>query len=315
MVAPAALGANMIRISLFLFLLVAMPTLADNFVLIVQGLGGTADYEKQFARDAKALMAAAALSGDTPERRVFLGGTQATRDNIAKKIDTLSGAMTGADSFSMTLIGHGSFDGNEYKFNLPGADLSGSEISTALGKIPARRQLLVIATSSSGAMLERLSAHGRIVITATRNGRESNAVTFARHWAGALVSESADINKDELLSAYEAFRFAEKKIDEYYKSERLLASEHPRMISDYDSEFYLARIGRLAGSENNYTINALLAERGQLAEQFYTLKNRKSRLTESEYLDSLQAIMLQMARLQTIIDDELADEKDADEES
>ena len=38
----------------------------------------------------------------------------------------------------MILIGHGSFDGVEYKFNLVGPDISGEELATLCDRIPSR---------------------------------------------------------------------------------------------------------------------------------------------------------------------------------
>ena len=305
----------MIRICLYLLLSIALPAQAGNFSLVVQGLGGTPDYEEAFSRDARAIAAAAGLLSRSPARYVFLNGERATRENILQELGELTKAMSSDDSFSLTLIGHGSFDGREFKFNLPGKDLDGQALLDALAGIPAQRQLVVIASSSSGAMLERLAAPGRTVVTATKNGRESNAVSFSRHWAGALVSESADTNKDELLSSVEAFRFAEKKVEEYYKSQNLLAPEHPRMVANDSTEFYLARMGALAGSEDNPRIAAFLEQRLELAEAFFSLKNRKAQLDEADYLDSLQDIMLKLARLQKTIDSELTDGEGADENS
>ena len=54
------------------------------------------------------------------------------------------------DDFALILIGHGSFDGVEYKFNLVGPDLSAAEIAALCDRSPARRQLIVDTTSASG---------------------------------------------------------------------------------------------------------------------------------------------------------------------
>ena len=95
------------------------------------------------------------------------------------------------------------------------------DIASVLSSLPTKQQLLVIASSSSGALLDLLSEEGRTVITATKSGRERQAVLFPGFWAEAMSSESADTNKDELLSATEAFRYTEKKLQEYYESKDL----------------------------------------------------------------------------------------------
>ena len=47
------------------------------------------------------------------------------------------------------LIGHGTFDERDYKFNLPGPDISATELAAAAGQDPGA-QLVVNMTSSSG---------------------------------------------------------------------------------------------------------------------------------------------------------------------
>ena len=44
------------------------------------------------------------------------------------------------------LIGHGSYDTVEYKFNLPGPDISGGELAALCDRVAAKRQLIVNTT-------------------------------------------------------------------------------------------------------------------------------------------------------------------------
>ena len=65
------------------------------------------------------------------------------------------------DDFVLMLIGHGSFDGVEYKFNLVGPDVSGTELAAMCDKIASRRQLIVDTTSASGGAVAALKRPGR----------------------------------------------------------------------------------------------------------------------------------------------------------
>ena len=58
----------------------------------------------------------------------------------------------------LILIGHGSYDGVEYKFNLVGPDISAASLAALCNRVGARRQLIVNATSSSGVPYPRSSA-------------------------------------------------------------------------------------------------------------------------------------------------------------
>jgi hypothetical protein len=64
----------------------------------------------------------------------------------------------------------------------------------------------------------------RIVITATKSGTEKNATIFAKFWAEALSDPAADTDKNETISALEAFKYAEQKTAGYYETNKRLAT-------------------------------------------------------------------------------------------
>ena len=69
-----------------------------------------------------------------------------------------------------------------------GPDVTGTQILSWLDRIPQTVQQLVInATSASGAIAERWTRPYRVVITATRSAGERNATRFGGFWAEALT--------------------------------------------------------------------------------------------------------------------------------
>src|SRR6185437_1742029 len=160
-----------------------------------------------------------------------LSGATATRQEIQRVLGEIATEAKPEDAFTLSLIGHGSFDGAEYKFNVPGPDLTAGEMARLLNNIPAKRQLVVNMTSCSGASLPALARKDRIVITATKSGNEKNATVFARYWIDAIRDPAADTDKNGTISALEAFRYAEAKTAAYFQMEKLLATEHP-LLSD-----------------------------------------------------------------------------------
>jgi hypothetical protein len=149
-----------------------------------------------------------------------------TREQVRAALERIAKEAQPQDAVVLMLIGHGSFDGYEYKINLPGPDLSGAELATLLDRIPATRQLVVNMTSSSGGSIESLRRPNRVVIAATKTGTEKNATVFARYWVEALRDPAADTDKNEVVSALEAFRYADKKTAAFYESQKRLATEH-----------------------------------------------------------------------------------------
>ena len=130
------------------------------------------------------------------------------------------------DSLVVILIGHGTYDGHDYKFNIPGPDLTATELAALLDRVPAQRQLVVNMTSCSGGSIEQLRRPNRIVIAATKTGSEKNATNFARYFAEALREPAADTDKNESVSALEAFRYAQAKTTEFFDTQKRLATEH-----------------------------------------------------------------------------------------
>jgi hypothetical protein len=280
-------------------LLLAPPAHAELYYVIVGGLGGSPDYEEAFAAHVRELAQAAerTLGGDA--RVTVLVGDQATSDALRKGLADLAERTSEADKLALFLVGHGSFDGTQYKVNLPGPDIDGAELQALLTAIPARSQLIVNATSASGAVLEEWGTEGRTVITATRSGAERNATRFAEHFAAALSAEEADINKNGMITAREAFDFADRRVAESFESEGTLATEHPQLVGDDAAAFDVARL-RARPAERPEVV-ALTAERDALEERIAALRLEREALGE-DYLAQLQALLVELALLQERID-------------
>ncbi len=211
-----------------LFLCCVYGLSAANYYVTVAGLGGTPEYEAQFEKWANDLDHEFRTNG--PEAHVVtLSGSAATRQRLEQTLSRLEGEVTPEDAFAVLLIGHGTFDGTDYKFNLPGPDITAAQLAALLDRIPARRQLVVNMTSCSGASIPALVKKNRIVMTATKSGNEKNATVFARYWVDALHDPAADTDKNGTVSALEAFAYAQRKTNAYFESEKLLATEHAMM--------------------------------------------------------------------------------------
>jgi hypothetical protein len=300
-----------------LFLWMAGILHAASYFAIVSGLGGEPEYEAQFKRWATDLEQS--LKANGPDCHIeTLAGSAATRENILATLNRLAGQTQSDDSFALILIGHGTYDGADYKFNVPGRDLTASDFAAALNHIAAQRQLVVDATSASGAVLPVLAKADRIVVTATKSGTEKNATIFARYWVDALRNPAADSDKNGTISALEAFRYAEAKTAEYFKSEKLIATEHA-MLSDTGSKegvrdpkpengqgiraaaFALVRPPSQATASIQST-QKLLTKKEELEAAIDKLKYQKAAMPPEEYKRQLSALLLQLARTQAEID-------------
>jgi hypothetical protein len=284
----------------------AAPAHAELFYLVVGGLGGEDGYAEQFDKDATAL-AGVARRTTADSRVTLLKGEGATRDAVVKAFDSLRTRTKAADNVIVMLIGHGSFDGETYKLNLPGPDLDGAEIAKLLEAIPARAQLVVNATSASGAVLETWAGEGRTLITATRSGFERNATRFAEHFAAALAAGSADINKNGVITAQEAFDYATRRVADSFERDGALATEHPQIAGGAAARFTVARLGSGvppvdAAAAADPAVAALTTERERLDAQIEALRERRESMGNEAYLAELQRLLVALAEVQGKID-------------
>lgn len=280
----------------------ALPAAAANYTFVVAGLGGEQSYEQKFREQAAAVASAAEKAAGSTENVIALSGDAARAEAVRHAIKTLASRMNTNDSVVVVLIGHGSYDGENYRFNLPGPDLTDSELARLFDEFPARDQLIVNATSASGAVSERWQKPRRVVITATKNGGERTATRFAQYWAEAVASEAADTNKDEIVTAAEAYAFATNHVEAAFKAETSMATEHARMEGDNVGRFTLARLGTAALSPDNPAVAALLSQRGTIEQDLNRVKEQKASLPDTQYYDQLEEVLVRLALLQREID-------------
>lgn len=290
------------RVLLIALGLAASPAYAELHALVISGLGGEEQYERKFQEQAARITTAAAAVAGNPKNVVELSGAQARKEAVERELRALASRVKPEDQVLVVFIGHGSFDGEEYRFNQPGPDLTGTEIGRLLDKIPARDQLVVNATSASGAVAEKWQRPRRVVITATRSGNERNATRFAEYWVQALGSEDADRDKNGLITAAEAFEFASRRVQEYFKSELALATEHAQIKGGSPGRFLVARLGDAMAHSTDPQLMAMLDERSGIEGQLEELKARKADMAPDAYYDELEKVLVALARLQRRID-------------
>lgn len=264
-------------------------------MLVVTGLGGEPEYAQAFAEQGDASARHAEAAGAAVS---LLTGNAAEREAIRDAIEAIAKESDETDVFVVQLIGHGTFDGEHYRFNVPGPDPTAEDLAAWLEPVTAKRQLAVIATSASGAAQEVLAHEGRAVITATRHGRERNASLFGGFWTDALNAHGADVDKDERISADEAFQFAERAVADYYEDQQRIATEHPRLEGDA-AGFIVARTAPEEPIEPE--LAHLVGRVDELTAAIDALKADRRVLTDDDYFAKLQELLLDLA----VVDREL----------
>jgi hypothetical protein len=265
--------------------------------LVISGLGGDPDYEHRFAEWNTALTKQLRQLAGGDERVTSLAGAQATAANIEKAFAQLAQRTQREDSVIVVLVGHGTWLGEEYRYNIPGPDLTGAQFKSLLDKLPAERQLVVNTTSASGGTAEAWKRAGRIVITATRTGGERNATRFPQSFIEALSGDKADRDKDQIVSAAEAFAWTSEAVANSFKSDAAIATEHARMDGADPARFVVARLGRAAQHADDPQLQALQQRQDAMEQELAAVKARKASLPEDAYFEQLEPVLLRIARL------------------
>jgi hypothetical protein len=294
----------------------ALSAPAATFYVTISGLGGEADYEQRFKMWAEDVDSSLKKAGG--DASIFTLKNP-TRDQVRKQFADLASRAKPNDALVVTLIGHGTFDGQDYKFNLQGPDITAAELGSLMDKVPAQRQLVVNTTSCSGGSIEQLRKPTRIVIAATKSGTEKNATNFARYWVEALREPAADTDKNEAVSALEAFRYASQKTKEFYDTQKRLETEHS-VIEDTGkgsgertvtaengqgklaSAFPVVRLGANAAAARDPAKRPLLDRKEQIEQAIEKLKFDKAAIPAVQYKQQLTQLLLELAKVQEALD-------------
>jgi hypothetical protein len=290
---------------------------ADTFYFTVAGLGGEPEYDQRFTGWAKDLDKL--LHELEPHAKIkTLYGADATRANVEAYLREVAKEAKPDDSLVLMMIGHGSFDEFDYKFNLPGPDLSAAQLAGLLDKISAH-ELIVNMTSASGGSIPVLEKAKRVVVTATKAGTEKNATVFPRYWIEGMRDPAADTDKNEIVTALEVFRYAEEKTAKFYETQKRLATEHA-LIEDAGKgegvkvpsvengegmtagRFAVLHLGATAAQVRDPAKLMLLKKKEELEASIDDLKYRKASMPVQEYRQQLQTFMLELARTQEALD-------------
>ena len=288
-------------------------------MLIVVGAPGTAEYGAEFRRWAS-LWRTAAEKATAEYVAIGEGAEGSPGDRDRLRAALAERASASLEPLWIVLIGHGTFDGREAKFNLRGPDVTDAELLDWLK--PINRPVAVLnCTSASGPFLSRLSAPNRVVVTATRSGDEQNFARFGQYLAESVADPHADLDKDGQVSLLEAFLVASSRVAEFYRTRSRLATEHP-LIDDNGDRLgtpadWFRGVHATKRAKNGAELDGVLAHqlhlilndrerrmspelrrrRDQLERSAAALRSKKGQIPEDEYYAQLETIMTDLARL------------------
>lgn len=303
--------------SLLVTLLAITTSQAVDMVIMV-GAPGEEEYGKAFIAAADA-WEVAAKEGEVPAKII------GREDTGTLDLTTLEQSLQEATAESsaplwIVLLGHGTFDGREARFNLKGKDLSATQLGKWLDRF--KRPIAIINCSASSApFIKKLAKANRVIMTATKSGSEDSYARFGEHLAKAINNPDADIDRDGGTSLLEAFLAASKGVDEFYEKEGRIRTEEA-IVDDNGDGFgtpatWFRGVRATKKAKDDAKPDGLRAhqfhlvpsaadrnlstevrqQRDELEARLFTLRERRNKMKEEDYFRQMEVIALQLAAL------------------
>jgi hypothetical protein len=306
----------------------AQTAAAQTRVLIVTGLGAEPKYQQLFmslgARMATAMHERFMLPDsnivwlgeDSTAKQKWYAG-RSTAQNINREVDRLAARVKPGEQVVIAFIGHGSGEGEDTKFNIPGPDLTAHDVSMMLSRFSAEHVAFLDLTSASGDVIAVLSGPNRILVTSTKSSYERNESQFARFFVEALDKPgAADVDKDGRVSLLEAYRYAVAETRRTYTNDEKLITEHAQLDDDGNGKgtdlpdghsagdglasrrFFFDAGAELAAAGSDTQLAKLYADRFAIEDQIDALRQKKATMAEDAYYSQLETLLVSLARAQ-----------------
>jgi hypothetical protein len=291
----------------------------DRYALVVTGASGGAPYAEQYDAWRMSFVQTLEQTFAYPKDRILVLAEkededirQANRENVRRAVDTIRRAATKDDVVLILLIGHGTSENEEAKFNLVGPDLSAREWDELLRPVAARL-IFVDAASGSFPFLQQLSGRGRIVLTANDSAAQQFETVFPGFFIGAYEDAEADFDRNGKVSVWEAFTFAAGGVRRWFEERGQLATERPMLDDNGDGIGRDAETG--AGSDGPLAqitylqpdapivdtgdpeLTRLRRRRVEVESELERLRANKTNLSADEYDAALERLLLELARI------------------
>ena len=296
----------------------------QSYLLVIGGIGGEPKYTEAFHSWGSALVKAAVERhgmarenvtwlAESPERDPRWISGKATKQAVEEALVALGGKAGASDQVFIVLIGHGSFQGTESRFNVSGPDPSAQDFARLLGGFRARVAFINTA-SASGEFAKLLSGENRTIVTATKSGQERNEAVFGKHFVDAYAKDAADVDKDGRISLLEAFNYARVEVEREYKADNRLLTEHAVLEDNGDraassepdpeeGDGALARAMFLgagtpvtgAPADASPAVRALYEQKRAIEQQILELRARKTAMDSTAYQAELERLLVLLA--------------------
>ena len=158
-------------------LLITPDTSAEDYALIIGGVGGEKSFYDEFWNATSGMRSLLIKEyGYAPEHITFLFENdgeasdlvdgKSTKAGIEAAFSDLQARVQPGDQFLLFMVGHATKTADGLKFNSPGRDIRDIEWAVLINQIPAEQMVLVFGFPYSARFVSQVSKEGRTIITA-----------------------------------------------------------------------------------------------------------------------------------------------------
>ena len=305
-----------------LLLALVLPVAAhadDHFALVVSGASGGPEYAERLERWRSGLVDALREQPGFRDDHLRVlaelpgpGVGRASRAGVRDAVAGMGRRMDAGSVLLVVLLGHGTFDGADARFNLVGPDLAAREWRALLDPLPGT-VVFVNTTAASSPFLDRLAGPGRVIVTATGSPAQRYETVFPEYFVAALRGAAGDADKDGRVSVWEAFAFAADGVRRFYQRAGRLATERPRLDDTGDGigrewdrpgpdGALAARLhaGARAGERpdpDDPSLAPLLTRRSAIETRIAELRSARETMEPAAYRAAIEPPLVELARI------------------
>jgi hypothetical protein len=293
------------------FWLPGVAAAQDTHLFLITGVSGDEAFAKQYQKWASTVIDGAKKRGVADANIIYLSESperdkskaRATREGVEQALTDIAKRAKPNDEVFILLIGHGSFDGKVGAFNIPGPDLTVPDYDKLLDKLALQRVAFVNTAGSSGEFLS-IAGPNRVIVAATKTGREREDTRFPEYFVEALGEESADRDRNGRVSVLEAFEYAKTKVVAVYEKGGHILTEHAAIDDKMDGKFagtlYLSPqrtrdAETTAAAAKDPALKALLEQQDALERQLADLRLKKDSMDPAMYEQQFEKLATELA--------------------
>lgn len=157
---------------------------------------------------------------------------ESTADGVRATLAQLAD-LSGEDRLVVYYTGQANLVGDSLRLNLPGPDLTHTELADALAPLHPGLMVVILDCPGAGTAAKPLAAPNRVLVLSARSDQPTST-RFSDYFVTALEDPESDIDGDGSVTVLEVFQRTAQQIDSLFREQSLLKSENALLEDNGD---------------------------------------------------------------------------------